>query len=143
MSTNQMAQGTVAVIQGTKFERNIAAQLAAHDIEFEQKVRIDGGALWSDSYCVADFLLASIRQYPAGLYLSVKWQDRPGTAGYEKIPFEIARIKECFPLPCMIIVGGSKMERCISWALRQVDNKFVGIMDESQFTRWLMRNGFS
>lgn len=134
------SSGAIATSQGSKWEQNIAAQLTAHQIEYETSPTLKGHALWDDGDLTPDFLVHNLRQFPAGLFLEAKWQDSRGSA-FEKIPYSIMCIKECYPLPGAIVVGGSRMQRVVAWATRQVDNKFVGIWDEATFTRFLMRSG--
>lgn len=130
MSTR--TQGAKANKTGDTAEQVIAAVLRSYGIRFEQQKRI-GASIYNHEMKV-DFYLPEHE-----LIIESKWQDAVGSAD-EKLPYLVANIRERYPYPAMLVLGGGGWKRgAIEWVRKQVDDKLIGVMSVEQFMKWAGR----
>jgi len=122
-------QGAKANKSGSTAERVIASVLSSYGIRFEQQKRI-GLSIYSHELR-ADFYLPD-----HDLIIESKWQDVTGSAD-EKLPYLVANIREHYPYPVILVLGGTGWKRgAVEWVRRQIDNKLIDVMGVEQFMKW-------
>jgi hypothetical protein len=106
--------------------------LRGYGVKFEQQKRI-GVSIYGHEMR-ADFYLPDL-----DLIIESKWQDTPGSAD-EKLPYLVANIRERYPYPAMLVLGGIGWKRgAKEWVRQQVDDKLIGVMTIEQFMKWAGR----
>jgi hypothetical protein len=125
-------QGAKANKSGNTAEEVIATVLRGYGVKFEQQKRI-GVSIYGHEMR-ADFYLPDL-----DLIIESKWQDTPGSAD-EKLPYLVANIRERYPYPAMLVLGGIGWKRgAKEWVRQQVDDKLIGVMTIEQFMKWAGR----
>ena len=93
-----------------------------------------GRGLWKGIRC--DFIVSGIALYPDGLGVECKWQSSVGSAD-EKLAYTVLNIRECYPIPTIILCSGGELAGAMAWAKGQVGGNLVGVMNTDEFIRWV------
>lgn len=88
----------------------------------------------------SDFVFQNVAEYPNGVAVESKWQDVGGSVD-EKFPYLVANIRECYPLPVIVVVhGGGCRPGAVAWLRRHCDGRqFVGVWTLEEFISWALR----
>lgn len=90
----------------------------------------------------ADFLVRNLIEYPNGLVIESKWQDRDGSVD-EKLPYVERNIRAGnYGCPVVVVIaGGSCRPGPFAWLRRQVDGvRFVAVFSSvDELMSWLQR----
>jgi hypothetical protein len=127
---------------GRTAEDVIADLLTRHQCDFSRQVEL-GRSIYR-TRLKADFVVHNFNEWPHGLAIECKWQDRAGTAD-EKLPYLVANIHAGAygHLPLIIVVfGGGFRPGAIDWLREQISaHPFVTLLSLEGFMSWLQREG--
>lgn len=89
---------------------------------------------------LADLWLPPFAMFPDGLAIESKWQEAQGTVD-EKLCYLVTNIRECYPCPAIVIIGGGGIRSgATAWLRRQVDGeRLFAVFTWEEFAGWLMR----
>ena len=93
-----------------------------------------GDGLWKGIR--ADFVAYDIPNYPKDLAIECKWQ-RTGGSTDEKIAYTVLNIRECYPIPGIIICSGGELDRAMAWAKTQCNDRLLHVFDTDEFVHWV------
>jgi hypothetical protein len=86
-----------------------------------------------------DFLLSNVSGFPNGLIIESKWQDGGGSVD-EKFPYLTINIKERYPCPTIVVLGGNGWKKgSILWLIEQIDEKLIGVYNIEEFISYVNR----
>ncbi len=87
-----------------------------------------------------DFFIDNIKEFPNGLAIECKWQDTGGSAD-EKFPYLVINIKNQFPCPVIVVIGGNGHKPgSVTWLSNQVDKKkLLAVFTIEEFISWVNR----
>lgn len=132
-----MTRGSRANHAAKVTEGALKAILAATGIEFDYQVVI-GRTIYEKKWRV-DFVLKNLADFPKGLVLESKWQDRRGSVE-EKFPFLVRNIKERSPLPAIVVLhGGGHSAGAVRFLTNAIGGNFVAVYHLEAFISWIMR----
>jgi len=89
----------------------------------------------------ADFYLADVRGFVAGLIIESKWQESSGSVD-EKWPYLVENIRHCYPAPTIIVLhGGGFRPGAERWLRTQVDShRLFAVLRLEEFMKWCSHN---
>ena len=132
-----MTDGSFANKTGNVAERIIRCILSdnGYDIKRQQPI----GLSIYQHRLKCDFFISNVTGYPNGLIIESKWQDVGGSAD-EKFPYLVKNIKEKFPCPAIVVVGGNGCKQgAFDWLKDQVDDKLIAVLTVEEFTTYVNR----
>ncbi len=133
------ASGRKANRRGRIAENIIADMLKERGYTIErQKV------ICKSIYCQkirTDIFISNTPDFPNNLAVESKWQGSRGSAD-EKYPYLVSNIKERYPCPAIVVIGGGGMrESAEQWLRNQVDGEqLLAVYSFEEFIAWLMDN---
>lgn len=71
------------------------------------------------------------------LIIECKWQEVNGSAD-EKLPYLVENIRQCYPYPCLLVLGGTGWKAgAVEWVRLQVNgSNLIGVLSFEEFMRW-------
>lgn len=130
MIRTAISQGTRANRTGNAAEEVIAAVLNINGIEYIRQrpvgMSIYGHPLRADYYLPTEELI-----------IESKWQEVAGSAD-EKLPYLVTNIRECYPYPTVLVIGGTGWKAgALAWVRKQTDEyRLVKVLSIEDFMRW-------
>jgi len=126
------------VRSGEVAEEVIAAALKGVGIVFDRQVRVGISIFGYELF--ADFVLLNLADYPDGLALESKWQDRDGTID-EKFPYVADNIIERYTVPAIVVAhGGGQRPGAIEYLRSRCDSKkLIAVFPFEKFLSWAIR----
>ena len=132
-----MTDGSFANKTGSVAERIIACILAERGYKITRQVGI-GTSIYNHKI-KCDFLISNVPGYPNGLIVESKWQDVGGSAD-EKFPYLVMNIKERYPCPTIVVIGGDGCKPgAVEWLVNQVGDKLVAVHSIEEFVSYVNR----
>jgi len=126
---------------GLAAENMIADLLRRHHCEFLRQVPLDRSVY--GHRIRADFLVENIEEFPHGLVIESKWQDRYGTTD-EKFPYVVENILAGGYGPHAVLVvatGGGHRAGAIEWLRMRVDgDRLIGVFSFEDLLSWVQRS---
>jgi hypothetical protein len=130
-----MSQGTKANATGREAEEIVGNVLKRNGCVYEYQVEVCIGIYGTP--IIADFRALGISNYPNGLIIECKWQAAAGSVD-EKYPYLVQNIKQCYPLPTLIVLAGRGYRSgAVGWLRRQVGGRLIAVMDLEEFIAWI------
>lgn len=134
----QLTQGGRANRHGRSAEDVLEAILMQHPYAVERQKHIGMGIFETD--IIADFFISGHPQFPSGLIIESKWQAIGGSVD-EKWPFLVENIRQHYPCPAIIVIGGGGFRPGAErWLRRQIDDKLIHVFRLEEFLSWSHRN---
>jgi len=132
-----VTDGSFANKTGTVAERIIACILSERGYLIKRQHPI-GMSIYNHKL-KCDFFVSNVTGFPNGLIIESKWQDVGGSAD-EKFPYLVMNIKERYPCPAIVVVGGSGCKSgAIVWLINQVDSKLIAVQSVEEFISYVNR----
>ena len=132
-----MTDGSFANKTGSVAERLIACILSERGYMVSRQVWI-GTSIYNHKI-KCDFLISNVPGYPNGLIVESKWQDVGGSVD-EKFPYLVLNIKEKYPSPTIVVVGGDGCKSgAVDWLVGQVGDKLIGVYSIEEFVSYVNR----
>lgn len=151
-----MTQGARANKSGNILEGNVEAILNGHNYfqvgnhvsteflltatllpkRYAKQVYI-GAGIYQTALKV-DFFVVGASTSPSGLIIECKWQESGGSVD-EKFPYLNLNIKESYPAPTIVVIGGEGMrEGAINWLRQQVtyNRNLLAVYTLDRFIAW-------
>ncbi|QIR39488.1 hypothetical protein HCG51_24145 [Tolypothrix sp. PCC 7910] len=151
-----MTQGARANKSGNILEGNVEAILNGHNYfqvgnhvsrefilsanllpkRYAKQVYI-GAGIYQTSLKV-DFFVVGVSTSASGLIIECKWQESGGSVD-EKFPYLNLNIKEFYPAPTIVVIGGEGMrEGAINWRKSQVasNRNLLAVYSLDRFIAW-------
>jgi len=130
-------QGQKANHTGQTCEQVISTVLIAQAYRVQRQVSVGNGIYGTP--IKADFWVSGVPGFDDGLIIESKWQGSGGSVD-EKFPYLVRNIKECYPCPTIIVLGGggyrSGAER---WMRSRVGGKLLAVMSIEEFISWVIQ----
>lgn len=107
---------------------------------YARNVHIGSGIYQTDLY--VDFYIINSIVIPSGLIIECKWQESSGSVD-EKFPYLNLNIKNCYPEPTILVVGGKGMRQgAVDWFQKQVDSNpnLLAVHKLESFIAWANKN---
>jgi hypothetical protein len=107
---------------------------------YARNVYIGTGIYQNDLY--ADFYIVGSPIISSGLIIECKWQQITGSVD-EKYPYLNLNIKESYPDPTIVVIGGKAMRAgAITWFKKQVscNPNLLAVYDLDSFVAWTNKN---
>jgi hypothetical protein len=132
-------QGQQAVTSGRKAEAFIYCILKEAGYTVQRQYLI-GLGIYGEAL-KTDFYVTGLRDFPLGLIIESKWQEKPGSVD-EKFPYLVQNIIRCYPCPAIIVYGGKgAREGGLEWLHTQADGqKLLAVFSLEEFLTWTIRN---
>lgn len=132
-----MTDGSFANKTGNYAERTIKCLLSEKGYEIKRQQLIGLSIYKHRLKC--DFFISNVMGYPDGLIIESKWQEVSGSAD-EKFPYLVKNIKEKFPCPAIVVVGGNGCKQgALDWLKDQVDDKLIAVFTVEEFMIYITR----
>lgn len=132
-----MTDGSFANKTGSVAERIIACILSERGYKIKRQFPI-GNSIYNHKL-KCDFFISNVSGFPKGLIIESKWQDVGGSAD-EKFPYLVMNIKEKYPCPVIVVVGGDGCKAgAIEWLINQVDSKLIAVQSVEEFVSFVNR----
>lgn len=132
-----MTNGSFANKTGNVAERIIACILSERGYHIKRQYPI-GTSIYNHKL-KCDFFISNVTGFPAGLIIESKWQDVGGSAD-EKFPYLVMNIKERYPCPAIVVVGGDGSKPgAIEWLINQTDAKLLSVFSVEEFMSYVNR----
>lgn len=159
-----MNRGKRAVVSGHNLEQNVETTLQNHGYfklgydgpkkeiltyllhscyfpkRYARQVYIGQGIYNTDIY--VDFFFVDSSLNHSGIIIECKWQQTGGSVD-EKLPYVNLNIKECYPVPTIVLIDGDGMRSgAISWLKAQVTSNpnLLAVHTLSSFMAWANNN---
>jgi hypothetical protein len=107
---------------------------------YARNVYIGQGIYQTDLY--VDFYIINSMTISSGLIIECKWQESSGSVD-EKFPYLNLNIKNCYPEPTILVVGGKGMRAgAVDWFQKQVNinQNLLGVHKLEDFIAWANKN---
>jgi len=117
----------------------IEALLLQHRCEFTKQATV--GASIYGTAIHADFVIQNFPDFPRGLVLEVKWQDRGGSVD-EKFPYLVTNAKSGgYGRPVILIAFGPGLRPgALTWVRGQIDPAhLIAVLTLEELMSWLQR----
>lgn len=132
-----MTDGSFANKTGNVAERIIACILSERGYKIKRQHPIGMSIYNHNLKC--DFFISNVTGFPNGLIIESKWQDVSGSAD-EKFPYLVMNIKEKYPCPAIVVIGGDGCKTgAVEWLINQIDGKLIGIHTIEEFVSFVNR----
>lgn len=107
---------------------------------YARNVYIGSGIYKNDLY--ADFFIIGVPAFASGLIIECKWQEDRGSVD-EKFPYLNQNIKDCYPVPSLVVIGGEGMRQgAIDWFKEQTkfNPNLLEVYKLERFIAWANKN---
>lgn len=133
-------QGAQAVASGRAAEDLIYCIIKERGYQINRQYRTDGTNIYGGLIRV-DFYVESTPQFPDGLIIESKWQEKAGSVD-EKYPYLVNNIKNRYPVPTIVVIGGDGIrDGAAQWLREQVDGaQLYAVLSMEEFFTWTIRN---
>jgi hypothetical protein len=124
-------QGAQANRTGDVAEQVVASILSSYGVRYIRQQRI-GEGIYEGRILQADFFLPDYE-----IIIESKWQSVGGTAD-EKLPYLCLNIKQRYPYPVVIVLGGIGWHPgSVKWIRDQVDGeRLLHVLSFEEFMKW-------
>jgi len=124
-------QGAQANRTGDVAEQVVGAVLRAYGVNYIRQQKI-GIGIYEGRMLRVDFYLPDHE-----LIIESKWQSVGGTAD-EKLPYLCLNIKQRYPCPTIIVLGGEGWhDGAVEWIKAQIDNeRLLHVLSVEEFMKW-------
>lgn len=131
-------QGQQAVKSGRAAEATIYCILKERGYDVARQYRFKPDA---KTLVIIDFYVTRIPQFPAGLAIESRWQEKAGSVD-EKLPHLGWKIKHHYPCPALVVYGGGGAKPELIELLRRAadGNKLLAVFSFEEFLTWTIRN---
>ncbi|HAG81277.1 MAG TPA: hypothetical protein DCL61_08910 [Cyanobacteria bacterium UBA12227] len=107
---------------------------------YAKHIYIGTGIYQTDLY--VDFYIIDSDKLSSGLIIECKWQESGGSVD-EKFPYLNLNIKNCYPDPTILVMGGKGMRQgAIDWFQKQTDcnPNLLAVYNVENFIAWANKN---
>ena len=121
---------------GCKLENQVCTALHDSGLEFLRHYKLSVRSIYGGEMRV-DAFISNVSDFPDGLIVECKWQEKRGSA-YEKLPYLVLNIKQCYPCPAVIVAAGKEHRNGkMRWLRGQVDGeKLLAVFTLEEFIAW-------
>lgn len=140
---NGITGGAKANFSGKSAEHVIGCFLEQRGYKVRYNCPLPCKGIWGNTLKV-DVFCQRIPKFKNGLIVESKWQDSSGSA-FQKIPYAIENIKNCYPSDTILVIDGDYMNKGIgkeafNWAKQQVGGRLIEVFSLSGFMTWAIEN---
>ncbi|MEM7581299.1 MAG: PD-(D/E)XK nuclease superfamily protein [Cyanobacteria bacterium P01_A01_bin.80] len=140
----QLTPGNKANKSGRSAEHIIGCLFEEKGYYVKYRYTIPGiKGIWGNKIIV-DVFCQGLPGFKNGLIIESKNQNSSGSA-YQKIPYEIINIKDCYPCETILVVGGEYMQKeiprnALDWARKQASGKLIYVFTFDEIMNWIIKN---